>query len=57
MGAVRPAVTANNAAYTASPDLTGAYVDNTKFIPELFSKKTLRNFYASTFYQDIFNTD
>jgi len=42
MGAVRPAVTSNNAAYTADPDLTGAYVDNTKFIPELFSKKTLR---------------
>jgi len=42
MGAVRPAVTGNNAAYLASPDLTGSYVDGTKFIPELFSKKVLR---------------
>jgi len=30
---------------------------NTKFIPLLYSKKTLKNFYANTFYNDICNTD
>ena len=33
------------------------YYDTTKFVPELYSKKVLRNFYESTFYSDCFNTD
>lgn len=54
--AIRPADNSGSgtAAYTGK---TGAYVDNTKFVPELYSKKVLRNFYLDTFYQDIFNTD
>ena len=48
---------ANDTDTTAYAGITGSYVDNTKFVPELYSKKVLRNFYASTFYQDIFNTD
>lgn len=34
-----------------------SYVNTTKFIPELYSKKVLRNFYEATFWKDIFNSD
>lgn len=37
--------------------ITGSYYDTTKFVPELYSKKVLRNFYLNTFYQQIMNTD
>lgn len=33
------------------------YVDPVNFIPELYSKKVLRNFYESVVYPEIFNTD
>ena len=33
------------------------YYDTSKFVPELYSKKVLRNFYITTFWSDIFNTD
>lgn len=51
---LRPANDTDTTAYSGK---TGSYVDNTKFVPELYSKKVLRNFYLTTFYQDIFNTD
>ena len=37
--------------------ITGSYYDTTKFVPELYSKKVLRNFYESTIYNECFNTD
>lgn len=56
--AIRPANTTDRPAYTtgATPTNT-SYVDSTKFIPELYSKKVLRNFYEGTFYHEIMNTD
>ena len=49
--AIRPST---NTDYTG---ITSSYVDSTKFIPELYSKKVLKNFYTSTIYKDCFNTD
>lgn len=49
--AIRPST---NTDYTG---ITSSYVDDTKFIPELYSKKVLKNFYISTIYKDCFNTD
>lgn len=52
--AIRPANDTDTTEYTG---ITGSYYDATKFVPELYSKKVLRNFYLNTFYHDIFNTD
>lgn len=52
--AIRPANDTDRPVYTGQ---TGSYYDTTKFVPELYSKKVLRNFYEGTFYQDIMNTD
>jgi len=32
-------------------------LSNEKYIPQLYSKKVLRNFYANSFYDAITNTD
>lgn len=37
--------------------ITNSYVDDSKFIPELYSKKVLKNFYIGTMYKECFNTD
>lgn len=48
MGAIRP----------EAGDHTGVtYLDPVNFIPELYSKKVLRNFYEATIYTQCFNTD
>jgi len=42
----------------AAPYSAGSqYYDATKFVPELYSKKVLRNFYITTVWNEIFNTD
>lgn len=52
--AIRPANAVDSPEYTG---ITGSYYDTSKFVPELYSKKVLRNFYESTFYAQCFNTD
>ena len=52
--AIRPANATDTTEYAG---ITGSYYDATKFVPELYSKKVLRNFYENTFYKDICNTD
>ena len=49
--AIRPST---NTDYTG---ITNSYVDGSKFIPELYSRKVLKNFYIGTMYQECFNTD
>ncbi len=51
---LRPANDTDTTAYSGK---TGSYVDNTQVLSRSSTKKTLRNFYITTFYQDIFNTD
>lgn len=52
--AIRPANAVDTTEYTGKET---AYVDNSKMVVELYSKKVLKNFYKNTFYEDIFNTD
>jgi len=49
--AIRPST---NTDYTG---ITSSYVDGSKFIPELYSKKVLKNFCIGTMYKECFNTD
>ena len=51
---IRPANDTDTPAYSG---ITSSYYDSTKFVPELYSKKVLRNFYENTFYHQVMNTD
>jgi len=56
MGDIRP-ITTGTGGGEPYEGITGSYYDTTKFVPELYSKKVLRNFYESTIYNECFNTD
>lgn len=48
---------ATNTDYNVGTTPYTQYYNETKWVPELYSKKVLRNFYENTFYHDVFNTD
>lgn len=58
---IRPVNTTDTPLYDQTGNTAGAvdsgYYDATKFVPELYSKKVLRNFYETTFWQQVMNTD
>ena len=53
----RIAITGDYYGSGSTVDNYGSAATGSNFVPALYSKKVLRNFYLSTFYNEICNTD